>query len=117
MKILVYGNSGSGKSTYAQALAAQHCLSHLDLDSIVWEPGMIAVQRDPQLIANSLMDFFSTHHLWVIKGCYGELVESATAYCTQLVSSTLAEMLVLQTISGALGSLTNTPRWNNRTPC
>ena len=85
MKILIYGNSGSGKSTYAQTLAAQHGLSHLDLDSIVWGPGKIAVQRDPQSIASSLMDFVSSHRMWVIEGCYGELVESATAHCTELV--------------------------------
>jgi transcriptional regulator with AAA-type ATPase domain len=45
MKVLVYGNSGSGKSTYARALAAQHGLAHLDLDSIFWEAGKIAVPR------------------------------------------------------------------------
>ena len=85
MKILVYGNSGSGKSTYAHRLAAQHGLSHLDLDSIVWEPGQIAVRRDPLSIANSLMDFLSAHRSWVIEGCYSELVQSAIAYCTELV--------------------------------
>jgi adenylate kinase family enzyme len=47
MKVLVFGNSGSGKSTYARALAARKGLAHLDLDSIVWEPGKIAVQRPP----------------------------------------------------------------------
>ena len=48
MKVLVYGNSGAGKSTYARALAAQHGLAHLDLDSIVWEPEKIGVPREPQ---------------------------------------------------------------------
>lgn len=85
MKVLVYGNSGSGKSTYAHALATRHGLVHLDLDSIVWEPGKIAVQRDPQSIAESLMEFVSSHAAWVIEGCYGELVRSAAAHCTQLV--------------------------------
>lgn len=83
--MLVYGNSGSGKSTYAQALATRHGLVHLDLDSIVWEPGKIAVQRDPQSIADSLAEFISSHADWVIEGCYGELVRSAAAHCTQLV--------------------------------
>ena len=49
MKILVFGNSGSGKSTYARALAAREGLAHLDSDSIVWgvfEPGKIPEQRD-----------------------------------------------------------------------
>lgn len=85
MKVLVFGNSGSGKSTYAQALATAHGLTHLDLDSIVWEPGKIAVQRDPRAIAGSLNAFVAAHHEWVIEGCYGELVESAAVHCSQLV--------------------------------
>ena len=85
MKVLVYGNSGSGKSTYARALSAQHGLAHLDLDSIVWEPGKIAVQRDPQTIAASLVEFIAFEPQWVIEGCYGELVAAASAHCTQLV--------------------------------
>jgi adenylate kinase family enzyme len=85
MKVLVYGNSGSGKSTYARALAAQHGLAHLDLDSVVWEPGKIAVPREPQAILASLVAFISTHQKWVIEGCYGELVEAASTHCTHLV--------------------------------
>jgi adenylate kinase family enzyme len=85
MKVLVYGNSGSGKSTYARALAARHGLAHLDLDSIVLEPGKIAVPREPQAVLDSLVAFISTHQKWVIEGCYGELVEAASTHCTQLV--------------------------------
>ena len=85
MKVLTYGNSGSGKSTYARALAAQHNLAHLDLDSIVWEPEKIAIPREPQVVLISLMEFISTHPAWVIEGCYGELVEAASTHCTQLV--------------------------------
>ena len=85
MKILVYGNSGSGKSTYAQALATQHGLAHLDLDTIVWEPGQIAVPRPPEAIAESLHAFIATEPRWVIEGCYGELVERASRDCTELV--------------------------------
>ncbi len=43
MRVLIFGNSGSGKSTYARALADREHLAHLDLDSIVWEPNQIAV--------------------------------------------------------------------------
>ncbi|MDZ4259589.1 MAG: hypothetical protein U0974_05705 [Gemmatimonadales bacterium] len=74
MKILVYGNSGSGKSTYAEAMSVRHGLAHLHLDSIVWEPGKGAVQRRPDDIAASLRDFIRFESRWVIEGCYGELV-------------------------------------------
>lgn len=85
MRILVFGNSGSGKSTYARALAARHALAHLDLDSIVWEPGKIAVQRPAEAIAASLDDFLARHATWVIEGCYGELVRAAAPHCSELV--------------------------------
>jgi adenylate kinase family enzyme len=85
MQVLVLGNSGSGKSTYALSLATQRGLAPLDLDSIVWEPGKIAVQRPRQVIAAALQNFIDSQSAWVIEGCYGELVRAASAYCTLLV--------------------------------
>ena len=85
MRVLVFGNSGSGKSTYARALSQRYVIPHLDLDGIVWEPGKIAQQRDIGAILQSLMDFIDLHPCWVIEGCYGELVHVASAYCDQLV--------------------------------
>jgi adenylate kinase family enzyme len=85
MKVLVFGNSGSGKSTYAQALVAREGIPHLDLDAIVWEPGQIAVQRSPESVEGSLRSFIDLHPAWIIEGCYGELVRAASAHCTQLV--------------------------------
>jgi adenylate kinase family enzyme len=85
MKVLVFGNSGSGKSTYARSLATRKGLAHLDLDTIVWEPGKIAVQRSNESVAASLQGFIDSHAAWVIEGCYGELVRAASAHCTLLV--------------------------------
>ena len=85
MRILVFGNSGSGKSTLCRDLAGRYSLHHLDLDSIVWEPGKIAVQRPVSNILESLDEFLDAHGSWAIEGCYGELVEHASARCTQLV--------------------------------
>lgn len=85
MRVLVFGNSGSGKSTYARRLATQHSLAHLDLDSIVWEPGKIAVQRPDTEILASLHQFLGEHEAWVIEGCYGELIEEVASSCSGLV--------------------------------
>ena len=85
MKVLVFGNSGSGKSTYARALAAREGVQYLDLDSIVWKPGQIAVQLSTESVAASLQGFIDSHPAWVIEGCYGELVRAASAHCTLLV--------------------------------
>ena len=85
MRVLVFGNSGSGKSTLAAKLAGQHGLAHLDLDSIVWEPVKVAVQRSEDAIMASLASFLSGHCTWVIEGCYGDLVAAASSHCTELV--------------------------------
>lgn len=85
MKVLIFGNSGSGKSTLAKQLSEAHRLVHLDLDSIVWEPGQVAVMRSADAITASLDEFIANHAAWVIEGCYGELVEAASGHCTELV--------------------------------
>lgn len=85
MRILVFGNSGSGKTTYARAVAHTHGLGHLDLDSIVWEPEQIAVPRPHDAIMASLGEFLDSHSDWVVEGCYGELVEVGSSQCTELV--------------------------------
>lgn len=85
MKVLIYGNSGSGKSTYAKALSERHALPHLDLDTIVWQPNQVAVQRSPEAIAAALDAFLATHASWVIEGCYGELVRAVAPRCSELV--------------------------------
>lgn len=85
MRILVFGNSGSGKSVYARGLAARHAIPHLDLDTIVWEPGKIAVPRDPAAVRADLDAFIAAHPGWVVEGCYGELVAAAQPHCTRLV--------------------------------
>jgi adenylate kinase family enzyme len=85
MRIIVFGNSGSGKSTLARRLAEQHGLTHLDLDSIVWEPGKIAVKRSSAQILASLDSFLAIHQRWVIEGCYGELVQAASEHCTEML--------------------------------
>jgi adenylate kinase family enzyme len=85
MRLLIMGNSGSGKSYRARALAAQHDLVHLDLDTIVWEPGKIAVARAPEQVRAELSAFVTTHARWVAEGCYGDLVEMALPHCSELV--------------------------------
>ena len=85
MRVLIMGNSGSGKSYRAQALAAQHGLAHLDLDTIVWEPGLIAVPRAPEQVRAELLAFVEGNESWIAVVCYGDLVEAALPFCSELV--------------------------------
>lgn len=84
MRILVYGNSGSGKSTLARRMVKEHGLAHLDLDTIVWEPGKIAVPRPKEEVLSDLERYVEEQSHWVVEGCYGELVWALTDRCTEL---------------------------------
>ena len=64
MRIAIIGNSGSGKSTLARQLAEVHSLPMLDLDSIVWEAGRVAVLRDASHAAADLNAFCDRHERW-----------------------------------------------------
>lgn len=74
MRLVIIGNSGAGKSHHARAVSAEHHLEHLDLDTLVWEPDQIAVQRPLDDARADLDDFARTHDAWVVEGCYGDLV-------------------------------------------
>lgn len=84
MKILIFGNSGSGKSWHARELAQAHGLAHLDLDTIYWEPGKIAVARPPEDVKKDLLAFVDANPAWVAEGCYGDVIELALPFCTEL---------------------------------
>jgi adenylate kinase family enzyme len=75
MRTVVIGNSGAGKSTLARALAAPAGTPLLDLDTIVWEPGKIAVPRPIEAVHADLDRFCAEHAGWIAEGCYGGLAE------------------------------------------
>lgn len=77
MRIAIVGNSGSGKSTLAAQIAACHALRSLDLDAVAWEPGRVAVPRDPAEASRDVASFCEGEARWVVEGCYASLVEAA----------------------------------------
>ncbi len=77
MRIAIVGNSGSGKSTLASQLAREHGLGWLDLDTVAWEPGKIAVAREPQAALTQVREYCSSTQRWVVEGCYAGLIRAA----------------------------------------
>ena len=77
MRIAIVVNSGSGKSTLARQLAEIHSLPILDLDTVAWEPGRVAVLRSPAKATDELNAFLDAHDRWVVEGCYGNLTRVA----------------------------------------
>ncbi len=80
-RIVVFGNSGSGKTTQARALARDHELAHLDLDRLAWRaPG---VRLPVAESADAIRAFVRREPAWVIEGCYADLLEIAIPFCTE----------------------------------
>lgn len=74
-KIIVFGNSASGKSSLAKKLSLIHTIGHLDLDTLAWQEGTDRPQRRP--LESSLKDmdtFINNNDEWVIEGCYSDLL-------------------------------------------
>ena len=81
-RILIFGNSGSGKSTFANQLAAEYSLPYLDLDIITFDsPGLRKSFIDSK---NDLLAFIKMNKYWIIEGCYGSLIQEASVFCTEL---------------------------------
>jgi adenylate kinase family enzyme len=85
MRLAIVGNSGSGKSCMARELAQQHQLAHLDLDTIYFVPGLVAVARPMQAVLADLQAFIDAHCAWVVEGCYGDVIEAALPFCSELL--------------------------------
>ncbi len=81
-RILIFGNSGSGKTTMARALAARDGLPHLDLDSLAWASP--AVRRPAEESAAEIRAFMESNPAWVMEGCYGGLLEVALPHATEV---------------------------------
>jgi adenylate kinase family enzyme len=76
MRVAIIGNSGSGKSTLARRRAAETEVPILDLDTVAWAPGKIAVPRDPADAAADVGHFCDANEDWIVEGCYASLIEA-----------------------------------------
>src|ERR1044072_5360269 len=84
-RIVIFGNSGSGKSSLAKALASLHRAEHLDLDVIAWEAERPGVRADFEESERALLRFIEGAGGWVIEGCYSGLLKGAAGYCTEMI--------------------------------
>jgi adenylate kinase family enzyme len=82
VRILIFGNSGSGKSTMARDLSLKCGIPHLDLDQLAWtSPG---TRKPVAESAAEIRTFAAQHPQWVAEGCYADLVEVLVPLATEL---------------------------------
>ena len=81
-KLVVIGNSGSGKSTVATHVAAATGISAHDLDLIHWhEDGRKRDETESKMLVGQIASKSS----WIIEGVYGWLAEVALSEATSLI--------------------------------
>jgi adenylate kinase family enzyme len=85
MRTAIIGNSGSGKTTLAKALAHGLPIPILDLDTIYWEPGKLAVERPAPARLNDLNVFCRRQPSWIVEGCYADLIEASLSWRPELI--------------------------------
>jgi adenylate kinase family enzyme len=84
-KVLIFGNSGSGKSYLARKLCAGEGLQHLDLDTLAWKPGDPPQREALAVSATRIENFTARHGGWAIEGCYTDLLELAAPRSTEII--------------------------------
>lgn len=83
-KVLIIGNSGSGKSWLSARLAKQLNAKEVNLDSIFWEPGGFNKKRSPEDVASRLGELCS-EPAWVVEGVFGALAEKLNPAADTLI--------------------------------
>ncbi len=84
-KILIFGNSGSGKTTIAKKLCVELGLVHLDLDTLAWQ-STSPPERKPLNKSKIEIDrFINLNESWVIEGCYSDLLELVASKSNEMI--------------------------------
>jgi len=84
-KVLVFGNSASGKSTLAKRLAKVDLLAHLDLDLLAWQATNPPTRVPLVESTKAIETFMREHDQWVIEGCYSDLLKIAKEQSTEII--------------------------------
>lgn len=84
-RVIIFGNSGSGKSTKAKHLCSEYNLSHLDLDTLAWlrtDPPQRKPINDSK---KEILSFLKDNDSWVIEGCYSDLLEIVLEKSSEII--------------------------------
>ena len=89
-KIIIFGNSGSGKSTAAQKLCGSENLFHLDLDTLAWQATQPPQRKPLTESALEISAFIDSYAGWVIEGCYSDLLKIALPFSSEIIFMNLS---------------------------
>ena len=73
-KILIFGNSGSGKTYLANIISQKHGIKMLSLDDVYWRDKKYTKAKSHKWSASQVREF-SRQNCWVIEGVYSHLLQ------------------------------------------
>jgi adenylate kinase family enzyme len=94
-KIIIFGNSGSGKSSLALKLRNEG-LAHLDLDILAWLPTIPPERRPIEQAKLKIQTFIRATDEWVVEGCYTDLLELVKPFANEAIFLNLPVQLCIE---------------------
>lgn len=83
-RIVIVGNSGSGKSYLARQLSSKLGSQVVHFDEHFWEPGGFNKRRLPEVVHSEIKQL-SLEEMWIMEGVFGDLAATALANATALI--------------------------------
>ena len=84
-KVVIFGNSASGKSTLAKQLCESEKLAHLDLDRHAWTIASPPERKPLSESRQEIEQFTALNPSWVIEGCYSDLIEMVLPKSSEII--------------------------------
>ena len=77
-KLIIIGNSGSGKTFLAQRIASVLNLPIIHLDRLFWETENCSQKRPKDIVHQDIMDI-TEKPKWILEGVFGDLANIGAA--------------------------------------
>jgi len=83
-RVLIIGNSGSGKTWLSKKLSEGLNYKIIHFDEHFWEPGGFNKKRERSIVLKEI-EKLSQEESWIMEGVFGDLAEVALANATSLI--------------------------------
>ncbi len=83
-RLLIFGNSGSGKTYLASIMSQQHRTQLMSLDDIYWQDEKYLRARSSKWCSRRIKDL-SRNSSWIIEGIYSHLLKVALPRTTMVI--------------------------------